>query len=217
MLDIKVLVIKDVLPIYKVEIAVGVRPMSLLITGDKLSQATEVLVNDVPAPEFIVTTPSRLVAQVPSGLRQSPITKVTVLAGQPSVSRSSLLYFEIGHSFQGLRGLERLVQLFCRILLQTPGSDRFYPNEGGGLLSLVGQSVSRGSASSLAAAVMHAVSQAKDQVVAKQARSLRIPADERLLTAEVTNTGFHPASALLAATISFTAMSGKQAVANMTF
>jgi phage baseplate assembly protein W len=217
MLDIKVLVIKDVLPIYSVEIAAGVRPLSLLVTGERLSEATEVLVNDQAAPEFIVTTPARLVAQVPTALRQSPITKVTVLAGSPSITRSSLLYFEVGRSFQGLRGLERLVQLFCRILLQTPGSDRFYPNEGGGLLSMAGTSVSRGSASSLAAAVMNAVASTKDQVVARQTRDVRLPADERLLAAEVTNTGFHPESSLLAATISFTAMSGKQAVANMTF
>lgn len=217
MLDVKVLTIKDVLPLYRVEIAPGVRPLSLLITGAGLSQATEVLVNDIAAPEYIVMTPSRLLAQVPDSLKQSPITKVTVLAGAPSVTRSSLLYFEVLHSFQGIRGLERLVQLFCRVLLQTPGSDKFNPNEGGGLLALVGQSVSRNSASSLAAAVMHSVSRTREQVVSKQARNVRIPADERLLNAEVTNTGFHPESSLLAVTIDFTAVSGKQAIANMTF
>ena len=216
MLDIKILLIKDILPVYRVEMAKGIQPQTLDVIGDSLSQATQVLINDVPAPEFMVLSPSHLLAQVPPSLRQTPITKISVLAEKPSTNRSSLLYFDTGPTVQSLAGIERMIQSFCRLLLQTPGSDRFNPNEGGGLLSVVGQTMTSGSASSLASSVMHSVSQARDQLVAKQNKNLRIPPDERLLKAEVTNTSFQPKNTMFLATVAIAAMSGQQAVANLT-
>ena len=92
MLDVKILLIKDILPVYKVEMAQGIQPQTLSVVGESLSQATQVLINDQPAPEFMVLSPSHLLAQIPTTLRQSPITKIAVLAGKPAIGRSSILY-----------------------------------------------------------------------------------------------------------------------------
>jgi hypothetical protein len=191
-------------------------PLSLLITGEKLDQANEVYINDILAPEFVVLSSGRILAQVPSSERQTNLRKLAIVANVPSVNRKSLLHFEIGHSIKGIKGLEKLVQAFCKLLLQTPGTDRFRPNEGGGLLKLTGRNVSRGDSKNLQASVVGAVTRTRDQLLARQGANRRIPADERLLTASVEAVGFDTATTTLSARIALSAVSGRLAVANLT-
>lgn len=216
MIDIKVISIRDILPVSRVEVA-ALQPFSLDVVGQRLSETTEILINDVKAPEYIILSPSHLIVQVPSGLAQSPIKKLTVLAEAPSPTRSSLLNFNVGPTLRPLKGIERTVQLFCKILLQTAGSDRFHPALGGSLLGLAGRTITRDGGSSLAASIIHAVTQTRDQILALQSQNAHIPADERLLSADTIRTGFDPSTTMTAATISLSMVSGKQAVANMSW
>lgn len=216
MIDIKILSIRDLLPITAVEFAVGVAPLSLLITGDRLDQASEVLINDIDSPEFAVLSSGRILAQVPTGERNTALRKVAVIANIPSATRSSLLHFEVGSSLRSIKGLERLIQIFCKVLLQTPGTDRFRPNDGGGLLKLVGRNVSRGDSKNLQASVVGAVTRTRDQLLSRQGSDRRIPADERLLTATTDAVGFDATTTTLSARIAISAVSGQLAVANLT-
>jgi hypothetical protein len=217
MIDIKIMLIQDILPLSSIDIAPRVTPLSLAIVGERLNQAGQVLINDIPAPEFIVLAPTSLIAQVPTSERARAIRKVTVLATVPSTSRSSVIHFDVGPTIRGLRGIEKLVQTFCKLLMQTPGTDRFNPSAGGGLQSVIGQSVTGGASAALAASIVHAVSITADQLIKRQNQNPHIPTDEKLLTAIVTRTGFDPANTLLAATVNLTAVSGRQAVANLTW
>jgi hypothetical protein len=54
--DIKILTIRDLLPISKVNFVADMVPLSLNIVGEKMDQATVVFINDVEAPEFMETT-----------------------------------------------------------------------------------------------------------------------------------------------------------------
>lgn len=216
MRDIKVLTIRDLLPIVKVEFVANFVPLSLTIIGEKMDQATTVYINDVEAPEFLVVSKNRLVAQVPGSEVRSVINKVAVVAEKPSADRSSLLHFEMAGTFRSFQGIERLVQHFCKLLLQSPGSDKFSPDEGGGLLKIVGRNVSRGDSKSLQAAVVTAVSRTRDQILSRQAKNSRIPSDERLLSATTEAVGFDVATTTLRARIALSAVSGRQAVANLT-
>lgn len=216
MIDLKILTIKDLLPIAKVEYASKVVPLSVIITGEKLDQTSQVYINDIESPEFVVLSSGRIVAQVPTGERKSILRKVAAIATVPATSRRSLLHFEVGKSVDGIKGIEKLVQAFCKILLQTPGSDRFRPNEGAGLMRLVGRNVSKGDSKNLQASVVGSVTRARDQLLARQAVDRRIPADERLLSVTAEAVGFDTMNTTLSARISLSAVSGQLAVANLT-
>ncbi len=214
--DLKILTVRDVLPVADVRYATGVIPLSLFVAGDKVGQANHVYINDIESPEFVVLSPSRLLVQVPTSERDSSLRKISVISDVPTVNRNSLLHFEIGRNLRSIKGIEKLVQGFCKILLQTPGSDRFRPTEGGGILKMVGRDVSKGDARNLQAAVVSAVSRTKDQLMSRQAIDRRIPSDERLLTAIADSVGFDSSTTTLIARISVSAVSGKSAVANLT-
>lgn len=215
MIDIKVLAIHDLLVVTGIEVA-KIKPLSLIILGQKLNEASRVFVNDIQAPEFIIASETRILAQVPDSEKNSPIRKISVIAEKPSTSRNSLLSFELGSSFSGLQGIERMVQAFVKLLLQTPGSDKFHPNRGGGLLTLIGRNVTR-DGRALQTGVVSAVGRTRDQLVAIQSKNSRIPADERLLTAKTEAVGFNPNTTTLHARVELSATSGRAALANLSF
>lgn len=191
-------------------------PSTVALTGLKFLQATEVIINDIPVPEFMVVSATRILAQVPDSQVNAAIRKVTVLATRPFPDRKSLLLFEVGE-IRSLQGLERLVQHFTKILIQTPGSDSFNPTEGGGILSLIGTVVGRKDSATLRSSVVSAVGRTRDQIVTKQSRTPQIPPDERLLRADIVGVGFDPNTSTIAARITLGAVSGRDAVANLTF
>jgi len=214
MRDLKVIAIQDILEIYGVSMY-SKRPPTLRISGKDLNQASVVYINDLPSPEFIVLSGTTLLAQIPDGQESSIVRSIKVMSTSPSLSRRSVLHFEIGRTFKTLNGLERLVQSFCKILLQTPGSDKFDP-VGGGLLAMVGRNIDRGLSSGLEAEVMSSIRRTKEYIQRKQARNPRIPPDERLLQAEPEGVGYDPSNTSLGVRILIAAVSGQAAVANIT-
>lgn len=216
MKDIKVIAIKNILTVNRVERVPNFLPSTIALTGLKFLQATEVIINDIPVSEFMVVSATRILAQVPDSQVNATIRKVTVLATKPFPDRKSLLLFEVGE-IRSLQGLERLVQHFTKILIQTPGSDSFNPTEGGGVLSLIGTVVGRKDSATLRASVVSAVGRTRDQIVTKQSRTPQIPPDERLLRADIVGVGFDPNTSTIAARITLGAVSGREAVANLTF
>lgn len=216
MIDLQILTIRDILPITRVDFAAKVTPPSIIIQGERLDQASVVFINDIEAPEFAVLATNRIVAQIPTGERSSILRKVAVIATVPAVNRRSLLLFEVTSSIRKISGIEKLVQVYCKQLVQTPGTDRFRPTEGGGLLKLIGRNVSKGDSKNLQASVIGAINRSRDQLISRQNVDRRIPADERLLTVTADAVGFDPLTTTLTASISLSAVSGKQAVANLT-
>ena len=217
MTDLKVLSIRDVLPVTSVAYSTKVTPLSIIIQGENFDQATKVYINDLEAPEFIILSANRILAQVPDSARSSVQNQISVLAEKPSTKRSSVLSFDVGTSFSSIKGIERLVQFFCKLLLQTPGSDRFSQEDGGGLLTAVGKNVSKNDKRSVQMIISSAVSRTRDQILTKQSRESRLPADERLLDAITEAVGFDPETTTITARVALTAASGRQAVANLTF
>lgn len=216
MIDLKILTIKDLLPISKVEYASKVSPLSVLVTGNNLNQTSEVMINDTLAPEFVVLSANQLLVQVPTSERNSVLRKIAAIANVASAKRRSLLHFEVGSSIGAIDGIERLVQAFSKLLMQSPGTDRFRPNEGGGLLRLVGRNVSKGDTKTLQASIVGCISRTRDQLVARQGADRRIPSDERLLSATIEAVGFDTLTTTLSARIALSAVSGRAAVANLT-
>lgn len=216
MIDIKVLAIKDLLPISDARYA-NITPRSLIIEGRDFTRASEVLINDQNVPEFMIISSHQIIAQIPNAEVNKVLTKVSVLATTPSPSERSLLQFTVGHTISKLEGLERLVQLFCKLLLQTPGSDKFNQGAGGGLLRIIGSNFIGDSAKNIQADAVTAVNRTRDQILALQTRNTRIPSDERLLVANLDSIGFNSGITTLLMRVSIAAASGRQAVANLSF
>jgi len=216
MKDIKVIAIKDILTVNSVTRVPNFSPPTLSFTGLKFLQADEVTINDIPAPEFIIVSGTKLLAQIPDSQVSSTIRRVSVFATRPFPDRKSLLRFKI-ENIESLEGLERLVQHFVKVLIQTPGSDAFNSTEGGGILSLVGTTVGRKDTVGLQTTMITAVNRVRDQIVTKQSRIPQLSPDERLLRADTMAVGFDPNTSTLAARISIGAVSGRDAVANLTF
>lgn len=216
MKDIKIIAIKDILTVSRADLVPNFSPPTLSLTGLKFLQADQVIINDIPSPEFMVLSDTKLLAQIPDSQTKTSIRRVTVFATKPFPDRKSLLRFEAGN-ISSFQGLERLVQHFTKILIQTPGSDRFNPTEGGGVLSLIGTVVGKKDSTALRSAIVSAVGRARDQIVTKQSRTPQISPDERLLRADAVAVGFDPNTSTLAARITLGAVSGREAVANLTF
>ena len=215
MIDLKIIAVRDILPVTDAGYAQGVSPVTLHIKGTQFLRAQEVTINRVSSPEFVVLHDAEILAQVPFGMEKMEITELLVLAESPSIDRASVITLNLGRSFRGLRGIERLVQLFIKILLQTPGSNQFRPQMGGGLLSLVGSDQLQGNAIKIA--VSQAVAQTRNQILDVQSSRPRIPADERLLSAGITAMGYRPETTSHNAQIAISSVAGSQAIANLTF
>jgi hypothetical protein len=217
MTDVKILAIKDLLQITGAQTLANFSPKTLDIQGVQFLQATSVEINGLVSPEFMILNDNRLLAQVPSGQQNSVITSIAVYADTPSPTRSSVFLFEVGKSIASLTGLERLVQMFIKIALQTPGKDKFRPTIGGGLLALAGQNIGNDAQTALSSSAVSAISRTQNQIVSLQNQVPRIPPDERLLSATVLGVGFDTSTTTLALQVGITAQSGQQAVTNLSF
>lgn len=217
MTDIKVIAIKDLLQITGAQVALGLTPKTIDVQGLEFLQATSVEINGIEAPEFLIVSNYRILAQVPSGQQGSVINSIAVFAEKPAANRSSVFLFEVGRSLRGLSGIERLVQMFVKIAMQTPGKDKFRPTIGGGLLALAGQNITADAKTNLSSSAVSSIGRTRDQVISLQNKVPRIPPDERLLTATVQGVGFDANTTTLAIRVLITAQSGQQAVTNLTF
>jgi hypothetical protein len=103
------------------------------------------------------------------------------------------------------------MQNFLRILLRSPGSNRFHPRSGGGLLKRVGSTANNQTAADIAIAVQSA----KQYMINVQTVDRNIPPSERLLSAEIQALTVDPQSTTAFVTIVLTSHSGARSAATI--
>lgn len=209
---ISVVRLLDVLRVNSIRYAPGVTPRSIIVQGQDFRNVERVLINGSPAPEFVVYSPTELVAQVPDIYRNSVISDVSVLSSQLTLTERSLVTFTFGTRPKKIFGVLRLMQTFLRILLRTPGSNAFHRRSGGGMLSRVGSNISTRAAADIAIAV----SSTKTYLVGVQTAERNIPPNERLLNAEITYLDVDERNTAISVTIVLTNHSGQQTAATLT-
>lgn len=189
-------------------------PPTLLITGQRdFESIDEVRVNDIPAPFFIVQAARRILAQVPDGVT-GPQAVVTVISSNLQDADHVLLRHRLGKRSRKVGGISRLLQMYVRLLLMSPGTSLLNPKLGAGLLSRVRSGYSPGDVKDLQADVYLAVSKAADQLITLQAREPRTPRDERLLSARITNCNVHPQTRELMVGIELRSQAGRRFLAD---
>ena len=184
--------------------------------GEDFRSVDEVVINNQPSPDVIVLSKTELIAQLPDSMQRAPdVQSVTVLSRSFTVTRRSLLRFRIGKRPAKVRGILRLLQLFVKILLTSPGTDIFRPGSGGGILNKIGTTFGSDEGSSLVTDFVVSVTRTQRQIVAMQARDQRSPRDERLLSATVVGSQFDKTQGALYMRIRIISQAGESAEANL--
>ena len=215
-IDLQVVFPQSVIPLTKVKILPSVAlPRTLDIYGKDFSSVAQVFINDVVSPSVVVLSKNRLLAQVPLLLANSTLTSVTVVSNQLTVSPRSLIKFEIPPVASKVSGILRLMQVFLKILLTTPGRDIFAPRVGGNALAPLSMYYSESSAGGIISSIILSVTQTQRQIITIQSQDPTIPPAERLLSATVTNAEFNQEEGALIASISLLSQAGTAATANL--
>lgn len=181
--SIQVIKILDVAEVASIRNAEGVVPRSLLISGKDFRAVDQVVMHGFRSPEFAVLDAQTLIAQVPDNLLEETIYDVLVLSSNFTLTDRSFIELGLGSRIRKVSGILRLLQIFIRNLLRTPGTNIFHPTLGGGVLRVVGQNITDNSVADVAVAIRKTTA----DIIARQSQIREIPPSERLLSAEISN------------------------------
>lgn len=215
MLDFQVVFPQSLIKLSQVRYAPGIYPRTLDMIGEDFRSIDEILINGVPSPSIVVVSATRCLAQVPESILNDRVTSVTVVSRQLTISPKSLIRFRLGKSTTKVAGMLRLVQLFVKILLTTPGSDIFSKRVGGAGMRNLGRTFSTAQGSGLVADFVIAVDTTSKQIIALQAKDSTIPRDERLLSAKVLNASFNRQEGALIVGVEMMNQTGQTAIAQL--
>lgn len=191
----------EMIPVSSARAAVGVSPRSVIIeTDERFNAVDQILFNGIASPSYAVYKDTALIAQVPDGFDDEIITDITVLSSLARMQSSSLIELGLGGRVGVQTGPQRLIQNFVRLLLRTTGSNLFHKELGGSLSASIGANVTMRTKADVAVAV----SDVKRQILAAQSPYSNIPANERLLSAEITGVTEDPQSASIYCTVVLT-------------
>jgi len=191
-------------------------PRALDVIGQDFRSVDEVLINDAESPDVVVLSKNRLIAQLPDFLQESlDVRSVAVLSRQLTITDRSYLRFRISDAPGVVKGIFRLIQLFLKVLLQTPGTDIWDRKAGGGALKNIGATFGADEGADIVSDFVIAVDSTARQIIATQGREPRIPRDERLLTSQVISVGYDRNLGALLAKVEITSQAGRAATANL--
>lgn len=183
-LTLRVLQLKRMLDLVSCVEIPGVLPRSMEIKGNRMDMASSVMLNDATADKFAALGADRLLVQVPPGVT-GPIYSVAVFSDYIDPGGSSLAFYDFGAHPWFTEGQYRLLQLFIKLLLTSPGTDVFSLNSGGGLQKLLVNNVDAGAGNALSGEIESRVGNVTSQIIQNQSLDPTIPQRERLLNASV--------------------------------
>lgn len=192
MIDIQVVRLSDVVPVTGIEAVPGVRPRTVRLTGRDFKNVESVYLNGSLAPEIVIVSTSEILAQVPLDQVQQTIREAYVLSTRLSFTDRSLVELSVGLRPQTVEGTLSLVQMFVRMLLRTPNSNKFHTNTGGGLFKNIGRVMGSNARDRIGAEAAVAVARTRQLIIATQTPDRRIPPEERLLSADVIGLSISP-------------------------
>lgn len=215
MIDLQVIEIRDLLKVLGVRPVPMSDPPALDIRGIDFQHADEVLINDVKSPSVVIASNNQLLAQIPENEEISIIRSIIIVSNRLTRTDRSKINFRLSDSPKMVDGMERLIQTFLKILLQTPGSDIFVPDAGGGLLRALGKQIGKPSSATIASDVHLGVTRTRQQLMQLQAKESALALTERLLYARVQRAVFTPTELALNAKIQIANQAGQASTVGM--
>jgi hypothetical protein len=126
-----------------------------------------------------------LLIYVPTELDASEDIRYVALISEETVtSDETVLRIGLGVIPGEIEGIDRLIQLFVKVLFQTPGTDIYHKTIGGGLLRIRRNSTISGDYNAISSEIAAAIRKADQDVKAMQA-GLTIPSEEKLVSTEI--------------------------------
>jgi len=202
--DYQVLAFNDEAPLRQIGFY-SQQPLTLDIRGESFVGVSLVLINGIPSPEYVIMSPRRILAQVPSSQLDAQLTSVRVLlarTGQTPTSVISMLSVVPGSRASGFT---KLLQAFLRVLFTNPGEDMENPWLGGGLGKLVG---SAGTPSELSSKASVGVNSAAQHLLRLQAANPVLTDAERLRSATLLLAEYDSATTSVNVRVTLTAVDG---------
>lgn len=155
----------------------------LEVTGQDFSNVETIYVNDEEATNYVIINKTTIQITMSRAMGKN-LTSVEVVSGDfTKTVMASKIVFKVGTKSKKVSGILKLVQLFTKWLLQSPGSDIFNPNRGGGVQTLIGQTVSSQRMEYHLSSLSRAIEVTANQIRNSQASLTNLPLDERLLEA----------------------------------
>ena len=187
---IEVVKYRDVIPVSAIPRFVpGMPSPTLEVIGEDFSSVEEVLINDVSAPELMINSKTSMWVVLPDAALGG-ISTIEVISGNfTRTAAASKLSFKFGTTPRDVKGLLRLVQLFTKWLLTTPGSDIFNRTSGGGLQNMVGKIATTRKMGAVISSITQAINNTADQIRTMQTNVAGLDASEKLLSAELMDYG----------------------------
>lgn len=207
MKDFRIITAKVVLNVYSIAPIRGFLPLSILVSGEKLNTASEVLYNGISVSEFAVVAPNRLVVKVPKSQIGQKFQDIKVLSPVSVVKADAVLSFGVTTPPKTVSGIDRLVQSWVIVFMTTPGSDIFTPNSGGGAVAIIGRPTDR-TGKGVAADLAIAIERTKQEILRLQAGSQIIPPSEKLLSSSLDSIQYDQASTVTSARVNIQNMIG---------
>ena len=211
--QLEVIRFRDLLPVLAIPGFVkGLSPLTVELRGTDFSSAETVNINETPVPEFMIVNKTTIYAQLPSN--DSPISSIEVLSSRFSRDvETAMLSFEVGNKTRKVDGILKLVQLFTKWILQSPGSDLFNPSRGGGLQQIVGKATTGKDLQPVFASITRAVNTTVSQIRAVQINVPQLPLSERLLSADLVDMKIYEEHMQARARVALQSAGGAEAVA----
>jgi len=194
----------------------GMSEPTLEVIGEDFENVEEVRINEVQSPEVIILSRTTLWAVLPVGARSKISTIEVISSTFTKTNKASKLQFKIGTTPKRVSGILRLVQLFTKWMLQSPGSDLFNQEMGGGLQDLVGKVTTTKGMEPVMSAIAQSIDRTATQIRTAQLRSQgSLSPDERLLSADLVDFGIFEDKMEAQARVRIRSMSGQAAVTNL--
>lgn len=210
-MDLQIISYKDSAAISNVGVAPGSAGTVLSLQGRDFINVTDVLINGVPSPQYVVASPTQISAQIPESQMTQFIRSVTVLTSSVGRTGASVVSFRQSGGRGEAIGITYLVQTFLSVLLATPGSDIFNPELGGGLRSLVTGAVAN---SAFRAEVSQAITRTMTQILAMQAAEA-LPAEDKLSSAQLLEASYDRRSSTVSVRVQIFSTAGRTADAGI--
>lgn len=183
--DIQFILPQELVTLSSATIVPNVSPPILDVRGDDFRSVIEVTVNEIQSLNFMIVEKTRMFVQVPAAAAFTKLESIKVFSSTLTLSKRSVLKTQFPRSPGVVTGMQRLVQLYIKTLLQTPGSDIFEPEIGGGALRTLSQSYPASRVGSVIADFSICIDQTNSQIIGMQAREPGLALNEKLLTCKI--------------------------------
>lgn len=212
--QLEIIKFRDVLDIGSIGFVRGITPTTMHLKGTDLSKADRIIINEMDSPEFIIIDKQTIYAQLPLGVSRIASIEVISSGFTRSISASKLT-FEIGNKTRKVEGVLKLVQLFAKWILQSPGSDIFNPSRGGGLQEIVGKVSTTRDLQPIFATITRAISITTTQIRSAQINVPELPLSERLLSANLVDIDIYEANMEARAKVRLISVAGESALSDL--